>query len=92
MSRIELAGDIDLAVGEEVHERVCAAAHAAATDGHELVIDLGGVTFMDSTGLNCIAHAMHILGRDGRVVLTRTPPVIRRVLVLAQLDHLCDDA
>lgn len=89
--QVSLSGDIDLPVRDEVHALVDAAARAAAGDGRRLVIDLGAVTFMDSTGLTCIAHAVRVIGPEGQVVLTRTPASVRRTLDIAGLAYLCDD-
>jgi anti-sigma B factor antagonist len=90
---IRLTGDIDLVVKDELMARFDAAVAAAATDGHVVRVDLGEVTFMDSTGFSCIANALRALEPvGGTIVLLRTPPFVRRVLELTGLDHLCEDA
>lgn len=90
MTEVHLSGDIDLVVRDAVHEQVDAAARAAADDGGVLVIDLGDVTFLDSSGLTCIAHAVRVLGMQG-VVLRRAPRRVRVVLELAGFRELCED-
>ena len=87
-----LEGDIDAAVRDEVAAQLEAGARAAELDGGRLAVDLGAVTFMDSTGLGCIAGCVAQLGPDGRLVLLHVPRSVRRVLELADLDHLCEDA
>jgi anti-anti-sigma factor len=89
---VRLEGDIDAAVREDVTGKLDAAARAARADGGYLAVDLGAVTFMDSTGLGCIASCVAQLGPDGQLALLNVPRSVRRVLELADLDHLCEDA
>ena len=87
---VHLAGDIDAAVRDEVTEQLDAAVRAAAADGGLVSIDLGAVTFMDSTGLGCLAGCVAKLRPEGRLTLVNVPRPVRRVLELADLDHLCE--
>lgn len=89
---VRLEGDIDAAVRDEVASQLEAAVLAAQSDGGRMVIDLGAVTFMDSTGLGCLAGCVARLGPQGQLVLVNVPRPVRRVLELADLDHLCEDA
>lgn len=89
---VELRGELDLAVRDEVHDRLMAGAKAAMHDGAVLVVDLAGVTFMDSSGLWCItATRSHLTEAGGRLVLVNVAAQPRRVLVMTGLDHLCED-
>jgi anti-anti-sigma factor len=48
---VRVWGEIDLAVGEFTDQVIAAATRAARTD---FVVDLSGVTFMDSTGWHAL--------------------------------------
>jgi anti-sigma B factor antagonist len=84
---VALAGELD-ASGTELVE-VCV--RSALLDGEgALVLDLVGLTFMDSTGVNSLLRARSLLGRERRelvVVCPRDSPV-RRVLELVGVADL----
>lgn len=86
---VRLVGDIDAAVRDDVTAVLDQAARAASSGGGVLAVDLGDVTFMDSTGLGCIAACITTLGPDGQLVLQNPPRSVRRLLELADLDYLC---
>ncbi len=64
------AGDIDMATAPALAADVAAALAAGAT---ELRLDLGDVTFVDSSGINAIAPA---IGRVQVVLVDPTEPVL----------------
>ncbi len=54
-----------------------------------IVIDLRGVTFMDSAGISALLWARrHSLERGGGVALVGAHPRVLRLLELTQLDHV----
>ena len=53
-TRVEVAGELDLTTGGELQQIV---RRAVDEDGEQLVVDLGGVTFMDSAGLGALLGA-----------------------------------
>jgi anti-anti-sigma factor len=56
------------------------------------VVDLEGVTFMDSTGLTALMDAWLESGRDGWTFSVRAAsPAVRRVVELAGVERLLDD-
>lgn len=57
-------------------------------DGHlDIMIDIGGLHFVDAAGLGVLARAHSEFGAaGGRVVLTRAQPWHRRLLALTALD------
>ncbi|MFP5256505.1 MAG: STAS domain-containing protein [Acidimicrobiia bacterium] len=75
---LRLRGELDAATAVEL------GAHVAAATSPEVQIDLGGVTFMDSSGLAAVLEAHRRLAVQHRrlVVLDRSPAV-QRVLDLA---------
>jgi anti-anti-sigma factor len=74
--RVSLSGEIDLAVGREL-----TAAFAQIPHGSVVVVDVSGVTFIDSTGMSKLAEA----ARSHRVALLGTPPRMRRLMELTGL-------
>lgn len=87
---VRLIGDIDLAAQDEVlavlEPATCRAAHA----GEDLVVDLGDVTFLDSTGIALLVRARRQLPDGVALVLARPPEQVRRVLEISGLDQLCE--
>lgn len=70
-----------------------AAALAAATDRVELVVDMAGVGFVDSSGLRVLLeHHNERQADDRRLVLRRPSPVVLRLLEVAGVsDYLVVD-
>ena len=64
---VSIAGELDIATVPRLIDAL--AAEPAATAG-ALVVDLAGVTFMDSTGLGELVKLEHALAdRDGRLLI-----------------------
>lgn len=61
--RIVLAGELDIATAEQVSPHVA----AGSSDG-PVLLDLRGVTFIDSTGLRLLLEAHAALGERLRIV------------------------
>jgi len=61
-----------------------------ATDGGHarVVLDLGAVSFVDSSGLGAIIAAMKHLGPDRRLELAALQPSVARVFRLTRLDEV----
>ncbi|MGH2686699.1 MAG: STAS domain-containing protein [Actinomycetota bacterium] len=60
-----------------------------AKDVTDLVVDLGGVSFIDSTGLGVLVNAYNAaVERDGTVTLVASDPRVVRVLEMTSLDQL----
>jgi anti-anti-sigma factor len=59
---LALEGDVDLSSGQAVRDAVCEALDAGA---REVVLDLSGVTFLDSTGLNALLNTARDVDRRG---------------------------
>ncbi|MEU6867705.1 STAS domain-containing protein [Streptomyces sp. NPDC046876] len=82
---VTLAGEIDLDTSSQVTE----ATAALPLEGHVLVLDLSGVTFMDSTGLNLLlALRARAQAEGGRLELTGVPRQALHVLELTGTRHL----
>ncbi len=83
---IALVGELDLATTDAVQYELL---EVEASDALSIVIDLAGLTFMDSTGLRLLiaAHARSRADRH-RLVLLRGPRSIQRVLELCGVERL----
>lgn len=75
---VRLAGDLDLATAPDF---VRAVSCLDGTSG-DLIVDLAGVEFLDSSGLRAIFDVARTMEGRGRVVLRNPPPQARRVLEL----------
>lgn len=76
---VRVRGEIDLAAAEEFTDQLCATARVSTQ--RSFVIDLSGVTFMDSTGLHALQTVAETCPRLD--LLIRTSPQVFRVLEIA---------
>ena len=75
---VSVTGDLDLESAPQLHD--CAVL-AAAEESPRLVLDLGGVTFMDSSGLKCLLSIRRRVEQEGgTLALVAIPYSVRRVL------------
>lgn len=85
-TRVVLVGEIDAEVGPDLVE----AATDAEDSGCPLEVDVGHVTFMDSTG---VAFLARLASRAStRVVLIRPPELVRFLLEVTSIGELLDVA
>jgi len=83
---IALTGEMDLANAGEVEREL---QQAEATDAATILVDLSGLTFMDSTGIRLLIAADARSRADScRLRLTRPPARVSRVLCIAGVDEL----
>jgi anti-sigma B factor antagonist len=69
-ARFVLDGDVDLTSGQAVRDAVCEALDEGA---REVVLDLSGVTFLDSTGLNSLLNTARDVDRRGAKLRCEAP-------------------
>ena len=74
-------GEIDLAA----RDAFTAAMENAWCNGVRLVLDLGGVTFMDSSGIACLAGASK---RHGSIEALNVSPSVRELIQITGLDSV----
>jgi anti-sigma B factor antagonist len=82
--RLKIAGELDVAVVGRLQDRLDSLARA----GETVVLDLAGLTFIDSSGLNVLVTALKAAKRDGwqlRIEQNMSPPV-QRVVTMMGLD------
>jgi len=78
---VELIGELDLDGAPAVEEELLA---AEATDAPSIVVDLGGLQFIDSTGIRLIVMAAE-RDEDGRLTLRRGTKQVQRVFEITDL-------
>ena len=83
---VRLYGELDLAHTDAVREEL---ERVEATDARAIVLDLSGLTFMDSTGVRLLLSA-HARSRAdaNRLSLLRGPLSVQRVLELCGVEGM----
>ena len=81
-STIRLAGELDMSNESELDEVL----HVAVEQGGAVLVDLSGLTFMDSTGISAFLRAAVSLGGRGCLILHGEQDRVRRVLDLVGVD------
>ena len=93
VAHLVLTGEFDLAGVQQFQEAI---AKAEAQQPKALLIDLGGLSFMDSSGLRALVMAEErARAAQRRLAIVPGPPHVRRVFEITQLEqrlHLIDDA
>ena len=80
---IRVSGEVDLATSPKLRD---ACLRAITESAGPVTIDLGEVTFLDSSGISVLVQAHQRLGAEGRVI--RIDPVsapVRRVIEISGL-------
>lgn len=78
---IALSGELDLAVADTVDREL---RRVEATDASAIVVDLSGLTFMDSTGARLVWQAdVRSRAAAGRLSLRRGPRAVQRVFEIS---------
>ena len=78
---IELIGELDLDGAPRLEEEL---RRVEASDVHSIVVDLGRLEFIDSTGIRLIVMACE-RAEEGRVSLLRGPKQVHRVFEITDL-------
>jgi anti-sigma B factor antagonist len=82
---LALEGELDVANATDAQKRML---HLDLRRGGRLVLDLSGLTFMDSTGIRVILQAeQHARLHGAELVVVRPPDAVMRVLELVGLDE-----
>ncbi|HEX4364589.1 MAG TPA: STAS domain-containing protein [Solirubrobacteraceae bacterium] len=83
---IALSGELDLANASDVERALDV---AEATDAASIVLDLSGLTFIDSTGIRLIVSAdARSRANSHRLTLLRGSPAVERVFVISGIDKI----
>ena len=80
---VTLKGEMDIVSSGEFGRRMT---ELEANGSTHLIVDLGGLTFIDSSGINALVQAVRsIEARGGTGVLAAPSPSARRVFEIAQI-------
>ncbi len=83
--RVSLRGELDLSTADKVEEELRRVEEA--TDSL-LVLDLSGLTFLDSTGLRVMVTADQRARKAGRgLAIVKGPETVHRVFTITKLDE-----
>ena len=83
---VRLAGELDLATAVDVEREL---ERVEATDAASIVLDLSGLTFMDSTGVRLVVNAHTRSAAGGRrLALLRGQTAVQRVMELSGVNGL----
>jgi len=87
-TRIELAGELDIATGPDLEQALATQLAQAVTD---IVLDLRGVTFIDSSGLRAVLVASRsAVDASRRLIVVPGDGQVLRVIRLAQVEDRLD--
>jgi anti-anti-sigma factor len=85
---LPITGDLDVTGATAAQKRLLG---LTLRPGDQLVLDLSGLDFMDSTGIRLILQARdHALRHGAGFVVVRGPDTVMRVLELVGLDEQLD--
>jgi anti-anti-sigma factor len=91
LGRVVVSGEVDVSVADQLRESGEQA--LAAPDCAGLVIELGAVTFLDSTGLGALVALRNAALEAGvSFELRDVPDPVRRILELTGMDTVFDVA
>ena len=81
---VTVVGEVDMTTAPELTKAIDGVAGTA----RKVVVDLSGVTFLDSSGLNALVRGRRELAAADRELSVVAPPagVVRHVIGIAQLD------
>ena len=83
---LTVVGEVDLGTVSALADAVSTATSDGSAD---LVIDLGGVTFLDSSGLKVLVSTLKRTEKAGKSLsLVAVPRVVMRVLTVTALDKV----
>lgn len=77
---VHVEGDLDMASADAFEQAV-----SPVTSAPHVVLDLGGCTFLDSTGMRLIAATVQ---QAPRVSIVASDPGVRRVLEITAVDTM----
>lgn len=84
---VRLSGEIDQASAATIREKIDQAAESCLPQ--TLMLDLSGITFMDSSGIGLIMGRYKMMQTmDGELLVTGASPRVKRLMQMGGLDKL----
>jgi anti-sigma B factor antagonist len=84
---VAVSGEIDLYTAPKLHAELAAA--VTGEGGARVVVDMAGVEFCDSTGMNVLLAALRrARERGGELVLAGPRPAVRKILQVTGLESV----
>jgi anti-sigma B factor antagonist len=88
---VSVSGEVDFCSAHRLRELICRARRQAGGDPPHVVVDLGGVEFMDTAGLEILLEEWNASRQfDGRMCLVAQQGPITRLLEITGLSELFD--
>jgi anti-sigma B factor antagonist len=84
---LTFVGEID-STNAEIADSFLTRALAVADPPREVVLEMGGVTFIDSNGLSVLVRHRRAAGRDVSMIIENPADHLRRLLEITALDAL----
>ena len=81
---LRLVGELDASNVDQLSEAIA----PEIAEGGDLTLDLAGLAFMDSTGIQVIVRTAQNLGERGTLVLVSPGSLVRRILELIPVERL----
>jgi stage II sporulation protein AA (anti-sigma F factor antagonist) len=86
--RIRVSGEVDMACAPDLLGTIVSADVPA---GGNLILDLAGVSFMDSSGINALVAAHHKRAAEGvPMTIVGTRPIVLQVFKVSGVDRFLD--
>jgi len=86
---VHVSGDIDVYTAPALRNKLNETVEGG---GHRLVVDLGDVGFVDSTGLGSLIGVFkHLRSQEGEMRLAAAQPNVVRVIEITGLDKVFDN-
>jgi anti-sigma B factor antagonist len=86
---VSVSGEVDLASAERLRDTLVSSANGPP--GHDVVLRLGGLEFLDARGMAALVEAHHILAEaGGGLVIVDVPPFIRKLFEITELGSVLD--
>ena len=87
---LELSGELDYHSSPELREKLT---ELTAKQAPKILVNLGGVDYMDSSGIATFVEAFQKSKRyQGRLILAALTPTVRGVFEIAKLDSIFEIA
>ncbi len=85
---LKITGDVDLYSSPKVRKQILSLVKKSCQN---LLVDLAGVTYMDSSGVATLVEALQLMNKKkGKLKLYSLKPAIRDVFELSRLDKVFD--